>query len=97
MGNRTVSVFWHDTEVELEGDFFPGVPAQLWGLPENCTPEEPAYFDAEGATIGGVDVWDALCSSLEILDLKTLRVTPVIQRLEGEACEKLCNEPEDQP
>ena len=34
-----------EREVEIEGRFYPGRPAQTSGPPERCYPEEPGEFD----------------------------------------------------
>ena len=40
-----------DLTAEVNVDFAPGLPAQLYGPPENCYPAEPAEVDVLKATV----------------------------------------------
>ena len=55
-----VEVNYLGTEMEVTGDYTPGKPAYVTGPPEDCYPEEPAEFDIEEVTVGGVSVYSML-------------------------------------
>ncbi len=49
---------WEGCTVRATGDYEPGLPAQLYGPPERCYPEEPAYFDFDTVEVEDVPgVW----------------------------------------
>ena len=89
-----VTVYIGDTPIELEGEFYPGEPAQLFGLPEDCAPGESATFEAEAATIAGVDVWDMLYGMHDLISKpgEPAQYSRTLARLEEEACVKLLEE-----
>ena len=41
-----------ECEWETDVDFYPEVPAQLYGLPENCYPAEPATIEPDECECG---------------------------------------------
>jgi hypothetical protein len=86
-----------NTEIEVEGDYFPGIAATTQGLPEDCGPGEGAYFEVEDVRVGAESIYDLLVE-MRMLVVKTLgngeeqrKWAPALQVLEGLAFDKLQN------
>ena len=58
--NYTVTVwteiFGEEVPVEISGDYTKGTPAKLYGLPEDCYPEEFAELSIESAMLSSIDI-----------------------------------------
>jgi len=59
----------HEIEVDVEFDYTPGDPGQLYGPPENCWPPEPAEVEICDVIYIGISVIERL-SDLHIDELE---------------------------
>ena len=51
----------NEIEVDVEFDYTPGDPGQLYGPPEDCWPPEPAEVEICDVIYDGVSVIERLC------------------------------------
>ena len=80
----TVTVSFHDVELEVTGAFTPATPARIYAPAEDCYPAEDGEADIEMICIGGVDVTWLLQSVLNDSDARYIADTAWEKAMEQE-------------